>query len=70
MTLPEPPHSFLVVSDPGLNLLAAELAGRRQTSRTGVQSRGQEQEQFLFLLRRQRVGRCFDLSECVHAGEV
>jgi len=63
----EAPHAFLVVSDPLIHLLAAELPWRREICRArAAETRGKEQEQFLLLLLGQGIGGGFDLGERAH----
>jgi hypothetical protein len=51
LPLPETPHSLLVIRNPSLDLLAAELAWMWKLPRT-TQTGGKEKEKLLLLLRR------------------
>lgn len=50
----------IIVRDPLPDLLARNVARRRQRSGLPVQAGRQEKQEFLLLLRRQRVGGLFD----------
>ena len=59
----------LIVRDPFFDLFAWDVARRGQRTAFAVQARGEEKEEFLLLLRRQRFRGLFDLGERAHEGQ-
>ena len=57
----------LILRDPLVDLLARDVARRWQGPRLAVQPRREEKQEFLLLLRRQRVSGLFNFSQRAHA---
>ena len=56
----------LILGNPRGNFLRRKLTGRWKLRTLAAQARGKKQEEFLFLLRRQRVSGGLDLGESAH----
>ena len=66
LALTEPTHVGLIFCDPGRQLFAGELPWFGEPGTLRAEPRGKEKQQFLLLLRRQRIGRSLDLCKCAH----
>lgn len=58
----------LIVGDPFFDLLAGNVARRRQRTTSAMQPHGEKKQDFLLLLGRQRIGSLFDFGERAHGG--